>query len=235
MNNNFLSKEKYFEDCLESWAKWQNGAAITMLDDVRAFAIHWAGAEMKAIGRDPEKETGGELFHGRLLAWTAARLQWHQYDIKVRCRDAESPNKEIAEAAFVGWTQVDAKNPDPKSPKSVPDERLSAEWLANLSDSARKAFFKAATGQSVPSSRHYHLDSWLINIWPIVMAGCWTYRDVQESAMKKFPMESTDSYPLDSWDNMRKHCHGLNLKTNSKRRKRGTSPPLLDVALRIEV
>jgi hypothetical protein len=218
---------------------FKEGVQWDAVEGSKAFAFIWTHREANALGKDPrfaiiDDPTLAAELSLRLTQWRKGFLEWYLLVMRKENPGAfdETVTQRSREAAELGAILGD------KSERTT-DRLIDFIKRRNeLSEREHRVFLESALDNKPAKWRHPELDTFLTLMWPIVERFKWTYRDVLDAVRKKFPGEQ--DYPFNDLDenhpdNIKKHCHGLGLRTVSKARRqhaRGKAP-LLDLALEI--
>jgi hypothetical protein len=223
-----------YERIFKDRARW--GA----IEGSKAFAFIWTVKEANALGKNPQRAMTGdpvlaaELFL-RLRRWRRAFLEWYVFLMKKECPAMfdETATQRAREAAELGLRLGDKT--ERRTDRLIEFIKRTNE----LSEHEHRVFLKTALNNKPADWRHPELDTWLMLMWPVVERFKWTYRDVLEAALQKFPEHR--GYPLGMLDRdhpeIGQHCRdvlGLRTAGKARRQHRHGEAPLLGLALEIE-
>jgi len=187
-------------------------------------------AKTPSSSRNPKKLVGmsvQEWFeappngHGfwlwRFQEWRKAATRSFQLYFKKQLIGQKASQPDLMRAAFLGGLQHIG---------GMPDELLSSFDKRFLSQNlkARRIYRDAVKRLKPPRWKYDALDTWLIEIWPLVTAYAWNYHDVWKVASMKF--DSPEDYVFSTATAMEEHCKdvlGLSLGATGQA-KRGRPP-----------
>lgn len=169
--------------------------------------------ELQLNGVEPSAISGSKSYlfwHIRFLEWETSLLESFKYFSFSKCGDETIFDSFDSHPIFLGMLDHFSGHPPQFSSKAI-------DFLHQHSTTFVRKFYSSAA--SLKSSRwdYPEIDSWLIQVWPIVVNYNWNYGHVLRIAAK-FDRDNKPTF--EDADAMSSHCKMLKLRLSDEQRKR---------------
>jgi len=209
-----LAQKRTCTEMVLRWHEKRRADGITKGWDSEAALKVWR-KPLREWFENPQE--GHEFWLRRFVQWRAAAGSSFKYYMGKRCRDVEHPDPVIAKAAFAGAVE---------NLSGIP-EVLLLDILRHIGAGGRRAksaYHKNAGDPKTATCKCLELDTWLLEIWPLVTHYDWTYHDVWMVANRKF--NTPEESPFEKSAQMRDRCKdALGLRLSEMARRSSGRPP----------